>query len=130
MEYDVIGDVHGNADALEALLLRMGYTERSGAWSPPQNRTAIFVGDLIDRGTRQTDSVRIVRGMVDDGHAHALLGNHELNAMAWLKGWREDTPKNRKQHGEFLAQVGEASRQHVEMEFTLAKTMIAGATLS
>lgn len=49
MNYDVIGDLHGHAAALEALLARMGYRKREGAWRHP-DRTAVFVGDFIDRG--------------------------------------------------------------------------------
>lgn len=49
MAYDIIGDVHGHASALAALLTRLGYRETRGAWRHP-DRQAIFVGDLIDRG--------------------------------------------------------------------------------
>ena len=49
MEYDIVGDVHGQADKLEALLLAMGYRQHAGAYWHP-TRKAIFVGDFIDRG--------------------------------------------------------------------------------
>lgn len=42
--YDIIGDIHGHADALAALLQSMGYRETGGAWRQPE-RQAIFVGD-------------------------------------------------------------------------------------
>ena len=60
----------------------MGYRERNGAWKHPE-RSAIFVGDYIDRGPNQIASVDIVRRMVDSGNAMAVMGNHELNAIAW-----------------------------------------------
>ena len=47
--YDIIGDVHGHADALSDLLGRMGYVQSRGAFRHP-SRTAVFVGNLIDRG--------------------------------------------------------------------------------
>ncbi len=48
MNYDIIGDVHGHADVLVALLRKLGYRERAGAWRHPE-RTAVFLGDFIDR---------------------------------------------------------------------------------
>jgi hypothetical protein len=82
MDYDIIGDIHGQADKLHALLARLGYRERDGAHRHP-DRTAIFVGDFIDRGPRQLDSVTTVRRMTDAGSALAIMGNHEFNAIAW-----------------------------------------------
>lgn len=94
MNYDIIGDIHGHADALKALLASMGYQERIDVWRHP-DRQAIFVGDFIDRGPKQLESVNIVRRMVDAGSAQAIMGNHEFNAIAWFL---PDT----KQPGEYL----------------------------
>ena len=82
MNYDIIGDIHGHADALKALLAEMGYRSHGGAWRH-SNRTAVFVGDFIDRGPRQVEAVDVVRRMVDARSAEAILGNHEFNAIAW-----------------------------------------------
>ena len=49
MGFDIIGDVHGQASKLEALLEGMGYRLKAGAFQHPHRR-AIFVGDYIDRG--------------------------------------------------------------------------------
>lgn len=98
MEYDFIGDVHGHGDKLEALLRKMGYEHRAGAWRH-RSRMAIFVGDFIDRGPRQMDTINIVRAMIDAGSALAVMGNHELNAIGWI------TPSMR-EPGEFLRQRG------------------------
>ena len=83
MNYDIIGDIHGHADALEALLGQMGYRQAGGAWRHPE-RQAVFVGDFIDRGPQQRESVDLVRRMVDAGSAQAVMGNHEFNAIAWF----------------------------------------------
>ena len=83
MNYDIIGDIHGHADALKALLKDMGYQDSRGAWRHPE-RKAIFVGDFIDRGPKQVKSVEIVRRMTDAGTALAVMGNHEFNAIAWF----------------------------------------------
>lgn len=115
MEYDIIGDIHGQAEKLYALLAEMGYRERGGVYRHP-DRTAIFVGDFIDRGPRQMDCVMTVRRMVESGSALAIMGNHELNAIAWhmRDPYRDDylRPrkgikglKNRAQHAAFLAEV-------------------------
>ena len=77
MNYDIIGDVHGHADVLVALLRKLGYREQMGAWRHTE-RTAVFVGDFIDRGPRQVESVMVARRMVDAGTAVAVMGNHEL----------------------------------------------------
>lgn len=108
--YDIIGDIHGHADELEALLGNLGYQKLGGAWRHPE-RTAVFVGDLIDRGPKQLEVVDIVRRMVDGGHAQATMGNHEFNAIAWgmcdERGnpLREHSEKNRNQHRAFLTAV-------------------------
>ena len=80
--FDIIGDVHGHADRLRSLLSLMGYKENRGAWTHP-DRTAVFVGDLIDRGPGQLETLRIVRAMVEAGSAQIVLGNHEFNAVAY-----------------------------------------------
>jgi hypothetical protein len=123
MNYDVIGDIHGHADKLEALLARLGYTSTGSGWVPPYGHMAVFVGDLIDRGPHQVKTVDIVRRMVDAGHAHCVMGNHEFNAIAYTtrsqvnpeRFLRPHSPKNVKQHAAFLEQVGEGSALHAEL---------------
>ena len=80
--YDLIGDIHGHAAALEALLLKMDYRIKEGVWQHP-HRKAIFVGDYIDRGPAIRQTLQIVRSMQQSGHAIALMGNHEYNALAY-----------------------------------------------
>ncbi|WP_315922391.1 metallophosphoesterase [Mesorhizobium sp. SP-1A] len=125
MEYDFIGDIHGHADALEALLDNLGYENKNGAYrhSNP-NRMAVFLGDLIDRGPDQLLSIDIARRMRDAGTAHVLMGNHELNAIGYAtpvpgtksgRHMRLRGPKNRFQHKAFIEAVGEDSDLHKEM---------------
>ncbi len=105
--YDIIGDVHGYADKLEALLKKMGYQEIDGVYQHPE-RILVSVGDLVDRGPQQCRSVDIIRAMCEHGFAYCIMGNHEFNAVAWAtkdhKGnyLREHSAKNRKQHQAFL----------------------------
>lgn len=119
--FDVIGDIHGHADALERLLAELGYRESGGVHRHPE-RQAVFVGDLVDRGPAQVRVLEIVRSMVEAGAARITMGNHEFNAVAWATPkvsadgratWcREHSDKHRGQHAEFLAQVGEDSDAH------------------
>lgn len=80
--YDIIGDVHGHASLLKKLLLKMGYVKTNGSYSHP-SRKAIFVGDFINRGPEIRKTIRIIRAMVENGDALAILGNHELNAIIY-----------------------------------------------
>jgi hypothetical protein len=80
--FDVIGDVHGQAATLRRLLARLGYAPDGDAMRHPA-RTAIFVGDLVDRGPDAPGAVRLVRSMVESGAARAIMGNHEWNLLAW-----------------------------------------------
>ncbi len=66
--YDLIGDIHGHADELVALLAKMGYRETGGAWRHPE-RTAVFVGDFIDRGPKILETLKIVRPMLEEESA-------------------------------------------------------------
>lgn len=112
----MIGDVHGHAARLRSLLHELGYREERDVWRH-RSRCAVFVGDLIDRGPEQVETLEIVKAMVDAGSADIVLGNHEFNAVAWatpkgLGHCREHSEKHRGQHARFLAEVGEDSPEH------------------
>lgn len=107
---DIIPDIHGQYDKLESLLTRLGYRLRGGAWrhSDP-GRSALFLGDYIDRGPRNRDTLDTVRGMVEAGAARAIMGNHELNAIRFHATdlgapapLRPHSAKNLRQHRSFL----------------------------
>jgi hypothetical protein len=110
MNYDIIGDIHGHADALEALLGHLGYRQTSGAWRHA-DRQALFVGDFIDRGPKQRETVDIVRRMVDAGSAQAVMGNHEFNAIAWFTKDPDASGEYLRRH--YSAKYGDSNqRQH------------------
>ena len=81
---DIVGDVHGELDALLALMGHLGYAA-DGAH--PDGRTLVFVGDLCDRGPDSPGVWALARRLVASGRAVATLGNHELNL---LRGDRKD----------------------------------------
>ena len=117
MSYDLIGDIHGHAETLEALLLKLEYEKRDGVYSHPSRRV-IFLGDFIDGGPEQRRTIEIVRPMIDSGRALAVLGNHEFNAVAFATpddngGYlRPRSDKNLAQHDAFLNQYPADSRDY------------------
>jgi polynucleotide kinase-phosphatase len=90
--FDIIGDVHGCRAELEVLLAALGYDLiRDAAGRPvdavhPAGRTAVFVGDLVDRGPDTPGVLRLVMGMVAAGTALCVSGNHEQKLGRRLHG--------------------------------------------
>jgi protein phosphatase len=84
--FDIIGDIHGCADELEELFARLGYVEADGVWKHPDNRKVVFLGDLVDRGPRVPDVLRIAMDMVRAGTALCVPGNHDDKLKRWLQG--------------------------------------------
>ncbi|WP_405132790.1 polynucleotide kinase-phosphatase [Nocardia sp. NBC_01388] len=90
--FDVIGDVHGCRSELETLLGELGYVlsrdaaGRAAGASHPAGRTAVFVGDLVDRGPDTPGVLRLVMGMVGSGNALCVTGNHEFKLVRALDG--------------------------------------------
>ena len=57
--YDIIGDVHGEADALRRLPDKLGYQLTDRCWRH-SDRQVIFLGDCIDLGPPQRLVLEIV----------------------------------------------------------------------
>jgi protein phosphatase len=111
--FDVVGDVHGCRAELEQLLTELGYRlvrdeqDRPVDAVPPDERTAVFVGDLVDRGPDSPGVLRLVMGMVAAGHALCVPGNHEsklvracraarsASVTAWRPRWPSWRPSRR-----------------------------------
>jgi len=79
----------------------------------------VFLGDLIDRGPGQLDTLLMVRSMVAAGSAQIVLGNHEFNAVAYATPHperddfcRSHNDKHTSQHEAFLADVTFGSPLH------------------
>lgn len=90
--FDLIGDVHGCFDELKLLLAELGYRvaprEDRDGWrvTPPEGRRLVFLGDLVDRGPRVVDTLRLVMDAVADGAALCVPGNHEVKLLKKLNG--------------------------------------------
>ncbi|RSD13327.1 polynucleotide kinase-phosphatase [Amycolatopsis eburnea] len=102
--FDVIGDVHGCAAELDELLAELGYVDGVH----PEGRTAVFVGDLVDRGPDTPGVLRRVMAMESSGNALVVCGNHEQKLVRALHGRKVNAA-----HGlaESLAQLGAESEE-------------------
>lgn len=89
---DIVGDIHGEIDALRDLMRVLGYTADG---VHPGGRRLVFVGDLSDRGPDSPAVLELVSGLVSLGLAQCILGNHELNLLRQEhkegNGWYFDT---------------------------------------
>ncbi|MBN1924889.1 MAG: metallophosphoesterase [Prolixibacteraceae bacterium] len=81
--YDIVGDIHGHYSLLVKMLKKLGYKKNGKSYMHP-SRKIIFTGDYINRGPQIRDTVNLIRNMVDNGNALAILGNHELNAILYF----------------------------------------------
>ena len=93
--FDIIGDVHGCYEELIELLQKLGYiieeiaddgTNYGLKVSHPENRTVIFLGDLIDRGSASLAVLKLVMSMVRSGTALCVPGNHDMKLHKKLTG--------------------------------------------
>lgn len=84
--FDIIGDVHGCRTELDALLTELGYDVAGDTAAHPEGRTAVFVGDLVDRGPDSPGVLRLVMNMVEAGTALCVPGNHEQKLARRLNG--------------------------------------------
>lgn len=95
--FDIIGDVHGCFDELHDLLVKLGYsiTKQADlnaiggmryAVTAPEGRRVFFVGDLVDRGPKSNEVLRLVMDMVDADVALCVPGNHEWKLHRKLIG--------------------------------------------
>lgn len=121
MIYDIIGDIHGQADKLIGLLEQLGYQNNGKYFSPPENHRAMFIGDLVDRGEQEVKTLEIVFAMIDADVADCIMGNHEYNALAFAtlnqttndgSYLRPHKPSNVKQHEAFMAEIPFGSEKH------------------
>ncbi len=92
--FDIIGDVHGCFDELCALMSRLGYQIEESSESacygykviPPDGRRIVFLGDLVDRGPKIPQVLRLVMSMVKQNTALCVQGNHEAKYLKNLNG--------------------------------------------
>jgi hypothetical protein len=116
---DIVGDVHGEIDALRALLTQLGYSQQG---EHPQGRRLVFLGDLCDRGPDSLAVIRLVKQMIERGLAQCLLGNHEMNILrnspksgnGWFFAHDHDRAQGRFMHS---APADESQRNEIQEFF-------------
>ncbi|MCO1577062.1 polynucleotide kinase-phosphatase [Crossiella sp. SN42] len=116
--FDVIGDVHGCRGELESLLTELGWdleweNEKAVGASHPEGRTAVFVGDLVDRGPDTPGVLRLVMNMVEAGTAICVCGNHEQKLHRALTGRKVTVSHGLAESLDQLAGQPEEFRQRV-----------------
>jgi protein phosphatase len=87
--FDIIGDVHGCHAELSELLGSLGYLPGEDGAGPrrhPAGRTAVFLGDLVDRGPDTPGVLAEVMAMTGAGTALCVAGNHESKLLRALRG--------------------------------------------
>ena len=87
--FDIVGDVHGCLDELLELLVGLGYKcgRRAGKLRvlPPAGRRLVFVGDLVNRGPRSVEVLRLVMQMCRAGEALCVAGNQDMKLLGLLR---------------------------------------------
>lgn len=99
---DIIGDIHGEIEALNTLLKHLNYNDDG---EHPENRVLIFVGDLFDRGTNSWAVYRKVKHLMENGRAFCIQGNHELNLLIPDPNFTDGRPKVKAGNEWFHGQV-------------------------
>ena len=118
--FDIIGDIHGCYDETIELMKKLGYIietvddngENYGIHvSHPQGRQIIFVGDLVDRGPKSPQVLKLVMSMTHNNTAYCVVGNHEHKLQKKLKG-----KKVKLSHGlaETMEQLGEETPEFID----------------
>lgn len=105
--YDLIGDIHGCGKTLEVLLKQLGYSKQKGVYAHPQ-RKVVFIGDIVDRGPNIRLACQIVYDMVQAGHAHIVMGNHEYNLITYCtkapKGFKHSHLREHSKRNTFVVE--------------------------
>ena len=87
--------MHGCFDELVELLAQLGYSVEKQSNGPgslaysvklPEGRKVVFLGDLVDRGPKIPEVLRLVMSMTQAGTALCVPGNHDIKLMRKLRG--------------------------------------------
>ncbi|MES2391204.1 MAG: polynucleotide kinase-phosphatase [Acidobacteriota bacterium] len=88
--FDIIGDVHGCFDELTDLLTTLGYAlsahDTQFTLEAPPGRKLVFVGDLVDRGPKTPQVLKLIAHLVASGQAFCVPGNHDVRLVKALRG--------------------------------------------
>ncbi|MDY7230191.1 metallophosphoesterase [Hyalangium rubrum] len=96
-----IGDVHGCADELDALLKECG-------WQPGER--VVLVGDLVAKGP---DSAGVVQRARELG-LKAVRGNHDEHVLRWYQGQQKPGKKLKPEHQHVLDTLRRADWDYLD----------------
>jgi hypothetical protein len=113
-KFDIIGDIHGHADALRRLLDVLGYREIETGFQYPDRR-AIFMGDFVDRGPEQRAVLQIAKSMCDAGSAFAVMGTRPITMVIMPSDFAFDTCEVTQRRAGFPAAI-EAIKRALELD--------------
>src|SRR3990167_8486096 len=74
-----IGDIHGCLDELETLLLQVHKEFK-------QTKRYIFLGDLVDRGPKNIETVKYCSYFSEKPGNNILIGNHDKKLISYCLG--------------------------------------------
>lgn len=128
--FDIIGDVHGCYDELVLLLKKLGYKieKIDGDYNieNPSGRKVIFLGDLVDRGPKIVDVLKITMQMVKEKKALCVQGNHDnklyrklIGNNVQIKNGLEDSLEQLKQTNESFLSDLKTFLKHLESHYVL-----------
>lgn len=66
----VVSDIHGCRDLLDALLGKLKYR--------PGEDTLVIIGDLVQKGRQNLDTIRLARQLAEEENVYVLMGNNDL----------------------------------------------------
>jgi protein phosphatase len=114
--FDIIGDIHGCHDELVELFGALGYDDGDGdgVFRHPEDRTVVFLGDLVDRGPATPAVLRMAMTMVEAGTAICVPGNHEQKMLRALRDANVRLTYGLAESMEQLGAEPEEFRQQVE----------------
>ncbi|MCB9832587.1 MAG: metallophosphoesterase [Planctomycetes bacterium] len=102
---DIIGDIHGRFATFKDLLWRLGWRPDGDLVRHPEDRLLVSIGDVLNKGEDPLGVLEFFEGMIAAGRAAMILGNHEMNAVHYMRGLRPRTPGTTRQFATTLAQI-------------------------
>lgn len=78
----IIGDIHGQYQKLQTLLVEKGLVSENGDWLGDREDQLLFIGDFFDRGEGAIEALNLAMKLQRENHAYILLGNHECFILA------------------------------------------------
>lgn len=116
--FDIIGDIHGCFDETKDLLEKLGYevskTKDRYSVKHPEGRKVIFVGDLVDRGPKTPEVIRLAKHAIKDGQAFCVVGNHDDKLKRALMGKKVKVAHGLQESLDQLEQESEEFREEAK----------------